>query len=100
MMSKDTTFDMHDAPAHIRAIRPRERDWIGAYSQFIVAGATDVLLRRIEFPPPGAYRMPLGSPNPLTKELQHTSQRSWLPARNPLLHPLSMVGFTTNPEFL
>jgi hypothetical protein len=57
-----------------------------------ICGRRSALLRSIEFAPPGAYRMPVRSPNAPAEQLEHTSQRDWLTTREPFIHPLSMMN--------
>src|ERR1700730_8492800 len=85
MISRDNTVDMHDALAHIRAIRPVTRGPIGAYSQLVVAGVTGILLRRVnKFATPGPYRMHIGLPNPPAKDHERASQCSGPATRDPI----------------
>src|SRR5438046_723112 len=63
-------------PDSFSAIRETTSGWRGAYSRFMVAGATDALLRRVEkFTPPSAYRMRVRFPNTPGQDPERASQR-------------------------
>jgi hypothetical protein len=91
-ISTANTFDMHQLSYGLGAIREKASGWIAEDSRLGSASVGRAFLRSIKLAPPGAYRMPVRRPNLPAEELEHTSQRYWLIACDPLLHPLSMMG--------